>query len=260
MTPRISHRLILLLLWFPLIVATEARPDEPNEPVRVGTYRSIREHTGKTGLGVTVFGTQSIVHHNRYYDYQSLVSQVARFLKTGKTPVSPDETLEEFAFMEAAEASKRQGGRRTENGKAIGEFARSGALRDLGWIHEPVGRQDPCRLAAGTRLSCGRWPDRLHQQIGGRQRGNETDKLLTERTYRDFRLRFDYRFDRCANNGIALRCPPTGKASALGLEVQLIDAEPLVTRAEPRRVQRRLVERLVARCCTGKARRRKPGR
>ena len=156
-----SHRLILLLLWFPLIVATEARPDEPNELVRVGTYRLIREYNGKTGLGVTVFGTQSIVHHNRYYDYQSLVSQVARFLKTGKTPVSPDETLEEFAFMEY---------------------------------------------------------------------GNETDKLLTERTYRDFRLRFDYRFDRCVNNGIALRCPPTGKASALGLEVQLIDAEPLVTR------------------------------
>ena len=78
---------------------------------RVGTYRSIREHTGKTGLGVTVFGTKAIVHRNRYYDYKPLVSQVARFFKTGKPPVSPEETLEEFAFMEAAEESKRQGGK-----------------------------------------------------------------------------------------------------------------------------------------------------
>ena len=78
---------------------------------RVGTYRSIREHTGKTGLGVTVFGTKAIVHRNRYYDYKPLVVEVARFFKTGKPPVSPEETLEEFAFMEAAEESKRQGGK-----------------------------------------------------------------------------------------------------------------------------------------------------
>jgi len=29
--------------------------------------------------------------------------------------------------------------------------------------------------------------------------GNEKDKLLTQKTYRDFRLRFEYRLDRCAN-------------------------------------------------------------
>jgi len=78
---------------------------------RVGTFRSIREHTGKTGLGVTVFGTRSIVRHNRYYDYKPLVAQIARFFASGEPPVSPEETLEVFAFMEAAEQSKRQGGK-----------------------------------------------------------------------------------------------------------------------------------------------------
>jgi hypothetical protein len=33
-----------------------------------------------------------------------------KFFKTGKPPVSARETLEIFAFMEAADESKRQGG------------------------------------------------------------------------------------------------------------------------------------------------------
>ena len=80
------------------------------EDGRVGTYRSIREHTGETGLGATVFGTKGIVYKNRYYDYTSLVVEIAKFFNTGKAPVCPEETLEVFAFMEAAEESKRQGG------------------------------------------------------------------------------------------------------------------------------------------------------
>jgi hypothetical protein len=33
-----------------------------------------------------------------------------KFFQTGIAPVSPEETLEIFAFMEAADESKRQGG------------------------------------------------------------------------------------------------------------------------------------------------------
>ncbi len=36
--------------------------------------------------------------------------EIARFFRTGKPPVSAEETLEIFAFMEAADESKRQGG------------------------------------------------------------------------------------------------------------------------------------------------------
>ena len=36
--------------------------------------------------------------------------EIARFFRTGKPPVSPEETLEIYAFMEAADESKRQGG------------------------------------------------------------------------------------------------------------------------------------------------------
>ncbi len=78
---------------------------------RVGTFRGIREHTHKTGLGVTVFGKERIVYHNAYYDYRPLVGQIAKFFKTKKPPVTPEETIAIFAFMEAAEESKRHGGK-----------------------------------------------------------------------------------------------------------------------------------------------------
>ena len=45
--------------------------------------------------------------------YQPLVAEVVKFFKTRKPPVSAGETIELFAFMEAADESKRQ------NGKAV---------------------------------------------------------------------------------------------------------------------------------------------
>ena len=41
---------------------------------------------------------------------EELCREVARFFKTGTAPVRAEETLEIFAFMEAADESKRQGG------------------------------------------------------------------------------------------------------------------------------------------------------
>jgi hypothetical protein len=43
--------------------------------------------------------------------YAPLVQQIIKFFQTGIAPVKPEETIEIFAFMEAAEASKNQGGK-----------------------------------------------------------------------------------------------------------------------------------------------------
>jgi len=75
---------------------------------RIGTFRGIRE--GRAGYGATVFGSKGIGATGRYAGYSPLVMEIARFFKTGKPPVSPEETIEMFAFMEAADESKRQGG------------------------------------------------------------------------------------------------------------------------------------------------------
>lgn len=75
---------------------------------RIGTFRGMRE--GLHTYGATVFGAKSIVQAGKFGGYEPLIVQIVKFFKTGKPPVSADETLEILAFMEAADASKRQGG------------------------------------------------------------------------------------------------------------------------------------------------------
>ncbi|HVC94505.1 MAG TPA: Gfo/Idh/MocA family oxidoreductase [Pirellulales bacterium] len=75
---------------------------------RIGTFRGIR--SGKGDYGATAFGTKGIAPSGGYAGYQPLVVEIARFFKTGKPPVSAEETIEIMAFMEAADESKRQGG------------------------------------------------------------------------------------------------------------------------------------------------------
>jgi hypothetical protein len=40
-----------------------------------------------------------------------MLTAIARFFATGRPPVTPDETIEIYAFMTAADRSKAQGGR-----------------------------------------------------------------------------------------------------------------------------------------------------
>jgi hypothetical protein len=76
---------------------------------RIGTFRGIRD--GQRGYGSTVFGTKGIVPGGGFDGYEPLIIEIIRFFKTGKPPVTAEQTLEIFAFMEAADESKRLGGR-----------------------------------------------------------------------------------------------------------------------------------------------------
>jgi len=75
---------------------------------RVGTFRGIRD--GAAGYGALVFGSKGIVPSGGYGGYAPLVVEICKFFRSGKPPVRAEETLELFAFMEAADESKRQGG------------------------------------------------------------------------------------------------------------------------------------------------------
>ena len=77
---------------------------------RVGTFHGIRG-AGKKDYGAVVFGTKAIAPAGGYAGYKPLVVEIAKFFKTGKPPVAPEATIEILAFMEAAEESKRQGGK-----------------------------------------------------------------------------------------------------------------------------------------------------
>jgi hypothetical protein len=75
---------------------------------RIGTFRGIRE--GKGGYGGTAFGSDDVRTLSKYDGYAPLVVEIVRFFHTGKPPVTAAETLEIYAFMEAADESKRRGG------------------------------------------------------------------------------------------------------------------------------------------------------
>jgi predicted dehydrogenase len=76
---------------------------------RIGTFRGTRE--GPHGYGATVFGAKGVAQVGRFEGYEPLLVEIARFFRTGRAPVSAEETLEILAFMEAADQSKREGGR-----------------------------------------------------------------------------------------------------------------------------------------------------
>ena len=75
---------------------------------KVGTLHGLAK--GRFGYKVTAFGTEAIAEQNRGGDYTPMLQEIIKFFKTGKPPVSSETTLEIYAFMEAADESKRRGG------------------------------------------------------------------------------------------------------------------------------------------------------
>ena len=75
---------------------------------RIGTFRGNRASV--YGFGADVFFAKSVQRVDDYKGYGLMLVEIAKFFKSGVAPVSPEETIEIFAFMEAADESKRRGG------------------------------------------------------------------------------------------------------------------------------------------------------
>ena len=79
---------------------------------RIGAVRAVRPYSD---YGAIVNrGRETVVIHPKAgeaTDYRPLVREIVKFFETGKPPVSNEETLEIFAFLDAAQKSKEQGGR-----------------------------------------------------------------------------------------------------------------------------------------------------
>lgn len=76
---------------------------------RMGSVRTLRPY-GDYGAVITRGRTTEVINRGST-DYRPLVVEIVKFFQTGKPPVTPEETLEIFAFMDAAQKSKEQGGR-----------------------------------------------------------------------------------------------------------------------------------------------------
>ena len=96
---------------------------------RLGTFRGIRR--GKGGYGGVAFGTKGVAPVGGFDGYRPLVVAIADFFRTGTPPVAETETIELYAFMEAAHESTRRGGQPV-------------TLRD---VLEPAEREAAARVA-----------------------------------------------------------------------------------------------------------------
>lgn len=74
---------------------------------RIGTFRGLKQ--GQPNHAFTVYSVQGIAQRTGFSGYEPLVREICEFFITRKPPVSREETIEMFAFMEAADESKRRG-------------------------------------------------------------------------------------------------------------------------------------------------------
>jgi predicted dehydrogenase len=76
---------------------------------RLGVVRGIRQ--GKQDYGITLFGEKAVLRsEEREGGYRPLLVEIVKFFQTGVSPVNAEDTLEMFAFMEAADRSKAKAG------------------------------------------------------------------------------------------------------------------------------------------------------
>lgn len=77
---------------------------------RIGTVRTIRP---SGGYGASVHRAKGTVRspEKAGVSYVTLLKHILEFVRTGKPPVSNEETLEIYAFMDAAQRSKESGGK-----------------------------------------------------------------------------------------------------------------------------------------------------
>ncbi len=76
---------------------------------RIGTYRE-SNMTDRKGYGGKAIGEKGESEMERSAGYDVLLVEIVKMFRGGPVPVSADETLELYAFMEAADESKRRGG------------------------------------------------------------------------------------------------------------------------------------------------------
>jgi hypothetical protein len=76
---------------------------------RIGIFRQENGQDRK-GYGGKAMSDQGEVPVGSYDGYDVLLFEVVKMFRTGVAPVSAEETLELYAFMEAADESKRRGG------------------------------------------------------------------------------------------------------------------------------------------------------
>lgn len=76
---------------------------------RIGTFRALVG--GPWLYGGTAYTAEKAIPAGGYAGYEVLLDEILEYFRTGKAPVSAEETVEMFAFMKASNMSKARGGK-----------------------------------------------------------------------------------------------------------------------------------------------------
>jgi hypothetical protein len=125
---------ILFTIMGPRCVSVQ-RAQTPSEELvvgvwkdgRIGTYRGLK--VPKEDYGAMVYGTKGIERSGSFEGYGDLIKEIVKFFKTGQAPVPPEETIEIFAFMTAADESKAKNGSSVTLASVLEEAQRQNAAR-----------------------------------------------------------------------------------------------------------------------------------
>jgi hypothetical protein len=178
---------------------------------RTGTFREAK------GYGGTARGQQGEAAVGGSDGYRPLVVEIVRFFRTGVAPVSPEETLEIYAFMEAADESKRRDGAEVTLASVMqkaGGFTPLFNGTDLtGWkglVGNPKTRAAMSAEALTAAQATADAGMREHWSVvdGGLRFDGQGQSLCTARDYGDFELYVDWKIHAGGDSGIYLRGSP----------------------------------------------------
>ena len=104
---------------------------------RVGSYRGMKKDNA--GYGFLAIGSNRIAFKAGFSGYEPAAEQICEFFRSGKAPVSREETIEVLAFMEAADESKRLGGKPIAIREIIERAEQAATAR--AWSRTPAGKR-----------------------------------------------------------------------------------------------------------------------
>jgi predicted dehydrogenase len=190
---------------------------------RVGAFRGIRK--APAPYDALVFGSKGVALVGGQGGYEPLVKEIVKFFKTGRPPVSAEETIAIFAFMEAADESKRQGGAPVRLESVLEKAQVHNAKRRLlvGQEEEGFVPLFSGKDFSGWRFSPASAPDKLPRNWSVadgliKLAGDGSPHLASQWDYDDFEVRLQWKaYKKGYNSGFYVRSGRAVNANQINL-------------------------------------------
>ena len=174
---------------------------------RIGVYRE-----GK-GYGGKAIGERGEAAVGSYDTYRPLLVEIVRFFRSGEPPVTAEETLEIYAFMEAAEEEETEVQLSDVMRKAAGFTPLFNGNDLTGWkglVGNPTTRaaMSSAELAAAQKVADAAMRAHWKVEDGVLVFDGQGQSLCTAQDYGDFELTLDWKILQGGDSGIYLRGSP----------------------------------------------------